>query len=98
MPRAIYVQQYGAYWRLTVEEWVQLLRDIIADGGYQLSNGHAGLGHRLAGRPRHVFKLRYSDERKAISIDSRKPLYSVLDWTPENATDALKEVDEWSRT
>jgi hypothetical protein len=89
-PKAIYVEHYGYYWRLTPQEWRQLLRGILSGDGYLLADTlGGGLGRRLAARPHHV----YGTRGKTASSRNDLPLYHPLDWGPEEARYALAEVD-----
>lgn len=85
---AIYVTQYGAWWRLNEAQW----RDICTTGangeGYVLPDSA-----RLTRRPGATIG-RYRYDHRADSYYSKEPsrnqLYEPLDWEPYEFKEHLK--------
>ncbi len=85
--RAVYVTQYGYYWRLTPAQWRSLLVELAAGRGYDLDEVGA---RALRGRPRHVISPRGMGPD---STDPERPLYQPLDWSAEHAAFELAQLD-----
>jgi hypothetical protein len=93
MIRYVYIEHYGYYWRLSLNEFRQLCEGIISGEGYDLGGNvkpSAGLGVWLRNIPRCCYKQRWM--KSASSADPERPLFHPLDWTPENARFYLTEV------
>jgi hypothetical protein len=89
---AIHVEQFEGWWKLSPDEWRELLKGGIEGNGHELPRTRM-----LKRRSRHVGATDYGDGEGRNSYFARRDgilIYSPLDWEPENYADALAELDE----
>lgn len=86
MPRFVYVQQYGGFWKLTQAEWQEVCRSGAAGNGYTLNPDR-----QLLRRP--SFIMRNENSRGYWIATNAHDFYQPLDWTPEDFADHLKDTD-----
>lgn len=84
MIKAVIVEQYGYFWKLTPDEWREILKAGV-NGGYELPR------HRqLKRKPSYVGRM----ERDYFSARNDIPLKTPLDWTPDDFAEALADMNE----
>lgn len=86
--KTIYVEQYGAWWKLTQAEWQALCESGARGEGHLLPPDR-----ELRHRPRRVGSINYGGNRPSYFARKNDVLvYQPLDWEPENYQAALKEL------
>jgi hypothetical protein len=84
----VYVEQYGYWWKLSLDQWKQIIQGAIKGDGYELPQSA-----QLKIRPRTVGATEYGGETP--SYFSRREdvvIYSPLDWDTEDFKFALEEL------
>lgn len=90
--KAVYVEQYGAWWKLSLDEWRQILASGAAGNGHTLPNERA-----MGRRSRLVGATDYGDGEGETSYYPKADgilIYSPLDWWPEDYESALQELND----
>lgn len=85
----IYVEQYGAFWRLTPAAWRALCEEGLKGNGHNLPE------RPLRNRPRTIGRTDYGDGDG--SYYPKRPdilVYRPLDWEVEDYQEALNELKE----
>jgi len=90
----IYVTQYGAWWRLTIEQWRAVCEAGASGQGYDLPDDA-----QLTRKPRGVHGGR-EDESDRLDVkisywtdNNKHPVFQPLDWDPEDFKAALAALD-----
>jgi len=84
---AIYVTQYGAWWKLTPAQWRDVCTTGAAGEGYVLPNSA-----QLRWRPGACIGIERWDKRDSYWVrePSKHQLFEPLDWEPHEFKEHLK--------
>lgn len=81
----IYVEQYDCFWRLSKQQWREIVEAGLSGAGYDLSRYP-----QLKSRPKSLRKTK--GERHCYSINNRVTLKIPLDFTHD---DWINEVEDF---
>ena len=85
--KAIYVQQYDYFWKLTPEQWRRLLIKGLEGDGHLLPKVE------MKRRPSKVRAEWLGDSKNYYVVDSDVLYYEPLDWEVEDYQAALNDLD-----
>jgi hypothetical protein len=88
MIKAVYVEQFGGWWKFTPDQWRALLLEGIETGGHVIQT------KELAARPRKIHKFQHEGGRASYYCgDENVLIYSALDWEEAAYRAALEKLD-----
>lgn len=93
-PAVIYVQQYGYFWKLTYQEWIDICLDMTKQIDEEDFRGYNLPDRRLLRRrPRIIEKKIENSIWVSYRAEWPHILVSPLDWTPDMFKEWLEEYE-----